>query len=133
MIVVDTPILVCASFKTSLTDRVLKLHETDPFWEAPVIWRSEYLKVLTFYLRKNLITFKQAEEAMETAAYFIGSREHTVSPFVVLTLLNKSKCASRDCELIALAVKLSTKLITYNNQIIRDFPDIAIKPEHYKN
>ena len=105
--------------------------EADPLWESPLLWRSEFLSVLSLYHRKKLINYDEAILALDYAQRLIGTREHKVSLEAVVDLAFHSSCSSYDCEFIALAKTLGTKLITYDKQMLQQFPAIAIKPEDY--
>ncbi|MFZ6011158.1 MAG: type II toxin-antitoxin system VapC family toxin [Bacteroidota bacterium] len=131
MIVVDTNIIAHATFKTAYTSNVLKVHQKDPMWVAPILWKSEFLNVVSLHLRKNLINLEQAFEAYETASNFIGSNDQLVSPYDVIERINNASCSSYDCEFVELAERMNTSLITYDKKILSEFPSIAMKPEDY--
>jgi predicted nucleic acid-binding protein len=46
-------------------------------------------------------------------------------------LVSKSTCTSYDCEYVALAQKLSVKLITKDAKLLREFPRVAIDLEAF--
>lgn len=131
MIVVDTNVLAYMVFKTTYSDTVEKLHVADPIWEVPVLWRSEFLNVAALYFRKNIVTYQEAINSIDFAEKLTDHREHAISSTIVMELIAGSSCTSYDCEFVALAKNLETKLITYDKQIIKDFPDTALKPEDY--
>jgi predicted nucleic acid-binding protein len=131
MIVVDTNIIAYATFPSDHTEAVLQLHEFDFEWQVPILWRSEYLNVVSLYLRKRIIAMDRALEAIETASNFVGDNEHILSPFLVLNTLASSTCSSYDCEFVTLAAQLNTKLITYDKKILTEFPCIAMNPHDY--
>lgn len=131
MIVVDTNILSYMTFATEYSARVNSLHEHDPVWEAPVLWRSEFLNVLALYNRKNLIDYQDMLSALDFAERLIGTREHKVSSPDVIDVIVNSSCSSYDCEFIILAKSLGTYLITYDKKLLLEFPSIALKPEDY--
>ena len=120
MIVVDTNVIAYMIFPGGYTQSVESLHEFDPHWEVPVLWRSEFLNVVSLHFRKNLINYLEALDALETGIKLIGTGEHEVSTF-----------AAYDCEFIALADRLGVNLITYDKQILKEFPTLAFKPEDY--
>jgi predicted nucleic acid-binding protein len=67
MIAVDTNIigyLFLSSEQSLSAERALK---KDSEWAAPVLWRSELRNVVTFYVRKNIIRFDQAQLIMNSA------------------------------------------------------------------
>lgn len=89
------------------------------------------MNVVSVYLRKNGVDLPRAEEVIEIAFQFVKNREYQVSPQAVLHFVNNSACSSYDCEFICLADTLNTKLVTYDKQILKEFPQIAIRPEDY--
>ena len=131
MIVVDTNILAYMVFRTSYSDQVAKLHELDPVWEVPLLWKSEFLNVVASYFRRNLITYQEAIHSFDYAEKLVNLHEHTISGVMVMELIAGSTCSSYDCEFVALAKSMETKLITYDKQIIKEFPGIAVRPEDY--
>jgi predicted nucleic acid-binding protein len=131
MIIVDTNILAYLIFSTPNSAAVTSLYNQNQEWGAPMLWRSEFLNVLALYYRKSLITEEESTAAIQYGQRLIGSNEHHVSPFAVMELVRHSNCSSYDCEFVALAKNLDTKLITYDKQILKEFPLIAFKPEDF--
>lgn len=131
MIVVDTNVIAYMTFISHHSATVNSLHEHNPVWEAPMLWRSEFLNVISLYYRKNLIDEREALDALEYAERLISKRERQISSSAVIELIVRSKCSSYDCEFVALAKELGTKLVTYDKQILTEFPSIALKPEDY--
>jgi predicted nucleic acid-binding protein len=131
MIVVDTNIISYMVFKTLQSDKVEALHKLDPDWEVPVLWKSEFLNVVSLYFRKKILTYQEAIQAVDFAEQLVDHHEHNVSSVMILELITQSNCSSYDCEFVALAKNLSIKFITYDKQTITDFPSIAFKPEDY--
>ncbi len=131
MIVVDTNIIAYMIFPGDYTQSVESLHEFDPHWEVPVLWRSEFLNVVALHFRKNLINYLEALDAIEKGIKLIGAREHEVSAFATMEFVQNSPCSSYDCEFMALADRLNVNLITYDKQILRTFPVLALRPEEY--
>jgi predicted nucleic acid-binding protein len=119
------------TFKSEKSPEVEILHEYDPSWEVPILWRSEFLNVLSLYYKKKLIDYSEVIDSLEFAEKLIGDREHDVSSLGIIDLFTKCVCSSYDCEFISLAKTLNTKLITFDNQILKEFPDFAIKPQDY--
>jgi predicted nucleic acid-binding protein len=131
MIVVDTNIIAYMTFATEYSSVVKSLHQYNPVWEAPLLWKSEFLNILSLYHRKKLIDDKETLKALDFAERLIGSREHRIPSQGVLELIFRSTCSSYDCEFVGLAEKLNTKLITYDKKILHEFPSIALRPEDY--
>ena len=69
-------------------------------------------------LENALGTIRDAEEQMY-------DRERFIDPEQVMQLVAASTCTAYDCEFVALAQELRVPLVTTDNQILRDFPQIA--------
>lgn len=131
MIVVDTNILAYMIFATARSSMVSLVHQRNPIWEAPLLWKSEFLNVLAMYYRKGLIDYHESLAALDFAERLIGSREHAVPSKAVMDAVVRSTCSAYDCEFVVLAERLGTKLITYDKKLIREFPGIAITPDDF--
>jgi len=131
MIVVDATILSSLAFHNENSAAADLLHKRDTEWASSILWRSEFLNVVAHYFRKNLITFPETLTLIDYIQKIVGINEHRVSPQAVADLITTSNCSAYACEYVALAKELKTKLITYDKQILENFPDIASKPEDY--
>jgi predicted nucleic acid-binding protein len=125
MIVVDTNILAYLYLPGEFTDAAERLLERDPDWAAPVLWRSEFRNILAGYLRRNSLTFEQACSIQAEAEGLLSGNEHDVESTSVLQLVRDSSCTAYDCEFIALALKLGTKLVTMDKKLLQAFPERA--------
>lgn len=126
MIVVDTNVigyLFLSSEQSILSERALK---KDSEWAAPIIWRSELRNVLVLYMRKKIFSLDHAQGIMNSALELMRGREYEVSSYEVLRLASESKCSAYDCEFIAAANDLKVPLITVDNQLLREFPAVAV-------
>jgi len=126
MIVVDTNIigyLFLSSEQSLLAERALK---KDSEWAAPILWRSELRNVLVFYMRKDLIKLEHAQHIMDGALELLRGREYEVSSYEVLRFVSESKCSAYDCEFIAAANDLKVPLITVDEELLREFPAVAV-------
>jgi len=102
------------------------LLEQDSDWAAPILWRSEFRNILAGYLRRKAITFEQANSLQREAESLLEGAEFEVESLAVLELVRDSDCSAYDCEFIALAMKLDTKLITMDKKLLRAFPKRTI-------
>jgi len=125
MIVVDTNILAYFYLPTEFTQQAEQLLQSDSSWAAPVLWRSEFRNVLALYLRKQLIDFTKAVQLQTEAESLMRENEFEVNSLDVLKLADETACSAYDCEFVALAQNLQTKLITQDKAILQAFPDIA--------
>lgn len=133
MIIADTNIISYLLLPTIYTDSVEKLYEIDPDWSAPILWKSEFRNVMALYLRKKIITLDKAIQLQDAAESIIIQNEYDISSSQVLALIDKSDCSAYDCEFIALANHLDTKLVTQDKKILREFPSTAISVSDFIN
>ena len=126
MIVVDSNILAYLYLPSDRTSAAEALLEQDPEWAAPVLWRSEFRNILAGYMRRKTITFDQACSLQSEAESLLAGAEFEVNSSSVLELVRDSDCSAYDCEFIALAIKLNTKLVTVDKKLLREFPTRAV-------
>ncbi len=128
MIVVDTNILAHFWLPSDSTDLCDRLYQKDPQWVAPILWRSEFRNIVTLYLRKELIDMAEALLIMEKAELQMKDQQFQVNSVQVLHNVSQSTCSSYDCEFVSLAKGLDLELITMNEQLLREFPQLAKHP-----
>lgn len=126
MIVVDSNVLAYLYLPSEFTPAAEALLESDPDWAAPILWRSEFRNILAGFLRRQAITFEQATSLQREAESLLESAEYEVESSAVLELVRDSDCSAYDCEFIALAMKLDTRLVTMDKKLLRAFPKRAI-------
>ena len=126
MIVVDTNVLAYLYLPGEYTAAAEELLEQDPDWAAPILWRSEFRNILAGYMRRKALTFEQACSVQREAEGLLEGSEFEVESQSVLELVRDSDCSAYDCEFIALAMRLNTKLFTMDKKLLRAFPQRAI-------
>lgn len=126
MIVVDSNVLAYLYLPGEYTADAEALLESDPEWAAPVLWRSELRNVLAGYMRRKTLTFDQAYAVQCEAENLLAGSEFEVDSLAVLELVRDSECSAYDCEFIALASKLNTKLVTMDKKVLRAFPKCSV-------
>jgi predicted nucleic acid-binding protein len=131
MIVVDTNIIGYLYLANDRSEQAEKALLKDPFWSAPLLWRSELRNVLLQYLRKNLLKLEEAQKIMEEALTLMQDREYEVTSHQVLSLATTSTCSAYGCEFVTLARDLGIPLVTIDKQIIEQFPDIALPLDRF--
>lgn len=122
MIVVDSNVVAYLYLPSEHTARAEALLEREPDWSAPLLWRSEFRNILAGYLRRKTLTFDQACSLQGEAEDLLAGAEFEVDSNVVLGLVRDSDCSAYDCEFIALAHKLQTKLVTMDAKLLKAFP-----------
>jgi predicted nucleic acid-binding protein len=126
VIVVDSNILAYLYLPGDRTAAAEALLEQDPEWAAPTLWRSEFRNILAGYMRRKAVTFDQACSLQREAESLLAGAEFAVDSSAVLELVRDSDCSAYDCEFMALAIKLNTKLVTVDKKLLRAFPTRAI-------
>lgn len=126
MIVVDTNVLAYLYLPGEHTAAAEALLERDPDWCAPILWRSEFRNILAGYVRRKDIAFEQATTLQAEAESQLAGCEYEVESRTVLELVRDSDCSAYDCEFVALAAKLDTKLFTMDKKLLRAFPNRAL-------
>ncbi len=126
MIVVDSNILAYLYLPGDRTAAAEALLEQDPEWAVPTLWRSEFRNILAGYMRRKTVTFDQACSLQREAESLLAGAEFEVDSSSVLELVRDSDCSADDCEFIALAIKLNTKLVTVDKKLLREFPTRAV-------
>ena len=126
MIVVDSNVLAYLYLPGEHTAAAERLLERDPEWVAPILWRSEFRNILAGYLRRGSLTFDQAHALQREAEELLADCEFEVDSIKVLELVRESDCSAYDCEFVALALQLKTKLVTMDGKLLRAFPQIAV-------
>lgn len=122
MIVVDSNVVAYLYLPSEYTVFAEALFEHDPNWAAPVLWRSEFRNILAGYLRRKTLSFAQACHVQSEAEDLLVGSEFDVESKAVLRLVRDSDCSAYDCEFIALAEKLDTKLVTVDKKLLKAFP-----------
>jgi predicted nucleic acid-binding protein len=125
VIVVDSNVLAYLYLPSEYTHAAELLLEADPDWAAPILWRSEFRNILAGYLRRKTITFEQAASLQAEAESLLDGSEHEVDSRAVLELVRDSDCSAYDCEFVALARQLNTRVVTMNKKLLRAFPTMT--------
>ena len=126
MIVVDTNVVAYLFLEGEFTTPAEALLQRDAEWVAPVLWRSELRSILAGYLRRRALTFDQVRSIQAEAESLLAGGEFDVDSASVLELVRDSDCSAYDCEFVALAMHLDTKLVTMDAKLLKSFPKRAV-------
>ena len=129
MIVVDATVLAYYLIEGDHTATAVRVREKDPEWAAPELWRSELMNVLWTYVRRGDFSVELALERFDLAEDLIGPRTYAVTAAEVLPLAVASGCTAYDSQYVALARRLSLRLVTNDQPVLKAFPDVAVHPE----
>lgn len=125
MIVVDPNVLAYLYLPGKFSAAADSLLEQDPEWAAPLLWRSEFRNILAGYMRRGSLSFEQAHALQHEAERLLAGSEFEVGSLSVLELVQDSDCSAYDCEFVALAMQLGTRLVTMDAKLLRAFPNIT--------
>ena len=131
MIVVDTNLIVNYCFETPATGVAAAVFAGDPVWTAPHLWRSEFRNVLTQLIRRGRVALNDAVRLANEAEHRMAGRQFVVVTADVLRLTTDSGCSAYDCEFVALAQDLGTRLVTSDVEVLKAFPGLAVAPERF--
>ena len=131
MIVVDANLIGNLLIESEHSSLAIQVFEKDPDWYAPLLWQSEVRSIVTSYLRHNFLTLDKAFRVMDEAHGLMIDHERYISSSLVLELVGASKCTSYDCEYIALAKEMNLTLVTFDKQVVGEFPRIAVFPHDF--
>lgn len=122
MIVVDTNVVAYLLIRGQRTAEARATLARDPEWTAPLLWRSEFRSVLALHLRTGEMSLRQAVALQDVAEELLAGREHAVASSDVLALAHESGRSAYDCEFVAVARRLSLKLVTSDRPLLASFP-----------
>jgi predicted nucleic acid-binding protein len=126
VIVVDSNVLLYLYLPTDMTAQAEKLLAADPEWIAPRLWRSEVRNVLSLYVQQKAISRDQACRMQTSAEALLADREFELPSIEVLQLASRSSCSAYDCEFVALARQMRTRLVTADQKVLKAFPETAM-------
>jgi len=124
--VVDSNVVAYLYLPGEYTVAAEALLERDPDWAAPLLWRSEFRSILAGYLRRQTLGFEQVCHLQSEAEGLLAGAEFEVDSEAVLKLVRDSDCSAYDCEFVALAIQLDTKLVTMDRKLLKAFPGRAV-------
>jgi predicted nucleic acid-binding protein len=126
VIVVDTNVVAYLLIEGASTRVAERVFEADGEWCAPVLWRSELRNVLARRVRERDCDLPSALEAWRLAAAVFETREFQPNGEHVLRLAAESGHSAYDCEFVAVARDLAAPLVTFDREIVRRFPAVAV-------
>ena len=73
-----------------------------------------------------MLSFEQACSLQAEAESLLEGFEFEVHSREVLELVRDSDCSAYDCEFVALAQRMDTKLVTMDKKVLKAFPKRAV-------
>ncbi len=131
MIVIDSNVIVpllITTDKSSISETVI---QKDSSWISATLVKSEVKSALTLYFRKGLISADSLTQLNYNLELILSKRLYETDSDLHLNSIISSNCSSYDCEFVALARAFNCQLITWDKNVLSEFPQIAIKPEDF--
>ncbi|MDE3034611.1 MAG: type II toxin-antitoxin system VapC family toxin [Nitrospirota bacterium] len=126
MIVADTNLLVYLYIEGQRTGQAEAAFAKDPFWVAPLLWRSEFRNTVIGLVRKKALALEDALRIVDDAERAMAGHEYSVLSHHVLQFAARSGCSAYDCEFVALAQDLGVAFVTSDRQVLSAFPALAV-------
>jgi predicted nucleic acid-binding protein len=104
------------------------LRAREPIWAAPILWQAEFASVIWKYERLGRVSAHGADEFVRRALEIFEHTSHHVSIERALQTARRTGCSSYDSYYIALAEDLGVKLYTWDTEVLRKCPGLALKP-----
>ena len=105
-----------------------QLMRADPSWVAPPLILSELRSVFSTLVRNRRESPAEAAGLLSLAAEALDAVTFKPDPLRVFELVAASGCSSYDCEYVAIAEELGCPLATFDREVLRAFPGIAVHP-----
>lgn len=131
MIVVDSNLIGYFFIEGEHSQLAIQVFEKDPDWYAPLLWQSEVRSIVTKHFRFKNMPLIRSQQIMNEAHDLMIEHDRFVSSDLVLELVSFSECTSYDCEYVALAKEMNLTLVTFDKDVVRDFPQIAVFPQDF--
>ena len=127
MIVADSNLIASCVLKTEATAAALALRERDSDWRVPRLWRYEMLNILATMIKAKLLARSDAESTYRQLLDILRANEKDPDPSSVLSLVEQYGISGYDAHFVALARDLGVKLHTQDKELLKKFPDVAVK------
>jgi predicted nucleic acid-binding protein len=129
MIVVDTNVVGYHLLRTApFAEEVRHLAEQNPDWIAPPLLHNELRNLLTLQHRERGLPLREAKKLAGQAESLFENALFEVTSEAIFDLVAQSTLSAYDCEYVALAQRVNTPLVTYDTDILDDFPATAYEP-----
>ena len=126
MIVVDANILAYYFIQGAKTDQAIRLHQADPVWALPALWRHEFLNILATLGKTGTAPRKLLSEVWSAAATRLKDCERPVDNAKALHLALDYKVSAYDAQYLSLADSLGIPCVTEDAKLIRSSKGTAM-------
>ena len=127
MIVADSNLIASCVLKSEATTAALALLERDPDWHVPRLWRYEMLNILATMIKAKRLSRSDAESTYRQLLDTLRVKEKDPDSSSVLSLVERYGISGYDAHFVALARDLGVKLYTQDKELLKKFPETAVK------
>ncbi len=131
MIVADVNLLAYLLIGGPFTDAAQAVMVRDSDWVAPRLWRHEFLNILATTVRAGVFDESHAKALWKAAPVFLDDAAEEPPAPEVLRHSIASRIATYDCEYVALAEMLGTRLVTADRRVLSAFSHVALSIEDF--
>ena len=117
MIVADTNLIAYLLIDSNFAATAEEVYQKDSHWIAPPLWRSEFRNVLMLYLRKNILSLEEAQEAIAEAETLM-EEELILDSDLILEFAFHTGISAYDAEYVYLANLHQVPLVTGDKKVI---------------
>ncbi len=125
MIVADTNVVAYFVIAGENTAHAEAVRSRDADWRVPGLFINEWLNVVTLHVLKKMLERDEAVRAYRRGLSLVRVHGGLPDPVRIINLHAASGCSSYDCQFIALAEDLGTRLVTADQQVVKAFPNVA--------
>ena len=126
MIVIDTNVMVYLLTGAGQGEEAERLFSKDPEWAAPPILLSELRNVMVGLVHRSQIEASDALEICNDAQEILRERVVSVLSDPVLETAIQGNLSAYDAEFVVLARQLGVPLVTADQAILEEAPDVAV-------
>ena len=127
MIVADSSLIASCVLKSEATTAALALLERAPDWRVPRLWRYEMLNILATMIKAKRLSRSDAETTFRQLLDTLRTNERDPDSSFVLSLVEQYGISGYDAHFVALARDLGVKLYTQDRELLKKFPETAVK------
>lgn len=131
MIVVDANILAYYFIQGGKTALAARLHETDPSWALPALWRHEFLDILSTLGKASGAPRKLLTDIWAAASTRLKDCERPVDYSRALHLSVDLRISAYDAQYVALAESLGVPCVTEDSKLIKASGGRALSMAEY--
>lgn len=131
MIVADTNLVVHLLIEGEKSDVARAVWSKDSEWMLPPFWTSEFLNVLTTFVRRGVLTLRDAHSTWELALTLFDNAEIEPAGDDVLDMAAERKLSAYDAQFAVVAADLDVSLVTFDRDLLKACSSFAIAPERF--